>query len=182
MNISVFLSYPKPILNRQQEFIDRIIAYMYARGLGPRTLGITDYDTDAPLTAVRRLMLEANGLVTVGFRRTYVEKATVRHGWDIDTERKPTPIDGSWLSSPWPHIEAAMAYQLGLPILIFREKGVLEEGVFEKGIVGLYMPQFDLDRPLDNYFSATEWQNIMGKWEGYVRAVVDAKGRPPRYF
>jgi len=35
------------------------------RGLEPRTLGVTDYDMDAPLKAIRRLMLESNGLITI---------------------------------------------------------------------------------------------------------------------
>jgi hypothetical protein len=31
-------------------------------------------------------------------------------------------IDGKWLTTPWSHIEAAMAYQLGLPVLILRSR------------------------------------------------------------
>ena len=38
-----------------------------------------------------------------------------------------------------------MAYQLGLPILIFRQKGVIDDGILERGVVGLYMPEFDLE-------------------------------------
>jgi hypothetical protein len=45
---------------------------------------VTDYDMDAPLTAIRRLMLESNGLLTIAFRRTYVEKGTARLRTDID--------------------------------------------------------------------------------------------------
>ena len=33
-----------------------------------RTLCVTNYDVDAPLTAIRRLMLESNGLLTVILR------------------------------------------------------------------------------------------------------------------
>lgn len=91
-------------------------------------------------------------------------------------------IDGKWLTSPWSQIEAAMVYQLGLPLLIIRETGVLEEGIFEKGIVGLYMPEFNLDRPLDEYFSSAQWNDIIGKWEGYVRSVVEKKGNPPQLY
>jgi hypothetical protein len=48
------------------------VTYLRGRGLEPRTLGVTDYDMDAPMTAIRRLMLESNGLITVAFRRTEV--------------------------------------------------------------------------------------------------------------
>lgn len=181
MSISVFLSYPKPCFGRQKLFVEQIQSYLGERGFGPRTLGVTDYDMDAPLTAIRRLMLESNGLITIAFRRTYVEKGTARLRTDIESLREQ-PIDGSWLTTPWSHIEPAMAYQLGLPVLILREQGVFADGILEHGVVGLYMPEFDLERPLQEYFAAAEWRGIIGKWEGYVRAVVDRKGRPPRLF
>ena len=80
------------------------------------------------------------------------------------------------------HIEPAMAFQLGLPVLILREKDVVADGLLEKGIVGLYMPEFDLETSFDDYLQSHEWKGIIGKWEGYVRSVVDHKGRPPELF
>ena len=62
MKDSVFLSYPKPYLEKQKQFIEKVVSYLENRGLQPRTLGVTDYDMDAPLTAIRRLLLESNGL------------------------------------------------------------------------------------------------------------------------
>ena len=181
MNISVFLSYPKPCFGAQETFIDRIKKCLAERGFAPRTLGVTDYDMDAPLTAIRRLMLESNGLLTVAFRRTFVTKGTARRRTDIKG-LKPTPIHKKWLSTPWAHIEPAMAYQLGLPVLILREQGVLEDGILERGVIGLYMPEFDLKKPMNTYFTSPEWSGIMDKWEFHVRAVVDKKGVPPRLF
>lgn len=181
MRISVFLSYPKPCFGQQKQFISRLSAYLEERGFEPRTLGVTDYDMDAPLTAIRRLMLESNGLITVAFRRTYVEQGTARLRTDI-AEMKEESIDGVWLTTPWSHIEAAMAYQLGLPVLILREKGVLADGILERGVVGLYLPEFDLEKSIDDYFASAEWKGVIGKWEGYVRAVVAHKGAPPQLF
>jgi hypothetical protein len=181
MRISVFLSYPKPCFGRQKEFIDRIRAYLDQRGFGARTLGVTDYDMDAPLTAIRRLMLESNGLLTIAFRRTFIEKGTARLRTDL-AGMKEASIDGMWLTTPWAHIEPAMAYQLGLPVLILREKGVLDDGILERGVLGLYMPEFDLEQPIDEYFASPEWNGVIGKWEGYVRAVVDRKGAPPQLY
>jgi hypothetical protein len=181
VRISIFLSYPKPCFGRQEAFIKGIRAYLEHRGFDPRTLGVTDYDVDAPLTAIRRLMLESNGLLTIAFRRTFIEKGTARLRTDV-AGLKETPIDGMWLTTPWSHIEAAMAYQLGLPVLIFREKGVLDDGILERGVVGLYMPEVDLDQKLEDYFDSAEWNGVIGKWEGYVRAVVDKKGAPPHLY
>ena len=65
MKDSVFLSYPKPYLEKQKQFIEKVVSYLENRGLQPRTLGVTDYDMDAPLTAIRRLLLESNGLIAM---------------------------------------------------------------------------------------------------------------------
>lgn len=110
-----------------------------------------------------------------------MEKGTARLRTDIDTLKEKS-IDGQWLTTPWAQIEPAMAYQLGLPVLILREKGVLADGILERGVVGLYMPEFDLDSSADEYFAAAEWKGMIGKWEGYVRGVVDRKGRSPQLF
>jgi hypothetical protein len=44
------------------------------------------------------------------------------------------------------------------------------------------MPEFDLDKSIDDYFASGEWNGVIGKWEGYVRAVVDRKGAPPQLY
>ena len=180
MKSSVFLSYPKPYIQKQQLFIERLTEYLNGHGFEPRTLGVTDYDMDAPLTAIRRLMLESNGLLAVAFRRSLITNGTMKPNSDIG--ELETDLSGSWLSSPYCQIEPAMAFQLGLPVLVFREKGVLAEGILEKGVLGIYMPEFDLEQPIDSYFQSDEFLEMMRKWEGYVRKVVEKKGTPPQLF
>lgn len=75
-----------------------------------------------------------------------------------------------------------MAYQVGLPVLIIREKGVIADGVLEKGVIGTYMPEFDLDKPTSNYLTSKEWEQIIHKWEGYVSQVIEHKGNPPKLY
>ncbi len=181
MAIPVFLSYPKPCFGKQDGFVDELRRYLESRDFLPRTLGVTDYDMDAPLTAIRRLMLESNGLITIAFRRTYIDKGTARFRTDIEG-LAPVELNDKWLTTPWAHIEPAMAYQLGLPILILRETGVVDDGILEQGVAGVYMPEFDLTDYSDEYFKTAEWRGIIGKWEGYVRAVVESKGTPPRLY
>lgn len=181
MNISIFLSYPKPYLQRQKDFIDAVRNHLEERGFCTRTLGVTDYDTEAPLVAIRRLMMESNGLLTIAFRRAYIEKGTVKPNTDI-SNMKGYDISDKWLTSPYCHIEPAMAFQIGLPILIFREIGVIDDGILEKGVVGTYMPEFNLDKPADEYFKSDEWKQLIGKWECMVRNVSDNKGLPPKLY
>lgn len=181
MHASIFLSYPKPSFQSQQRFVDQAVAYLRGRGLEPRTLGVTDYDTDAPLKAIRRLMIESNGLITIAFRRTLVERAVVRPGTDLPGSVESV-MSNQWLTTPWAHIEPAMAYQIGLPILLLRERGVIADGLLERGVVGLYMPEFDVSGDAEVYFKSAEWNSIINKWEGYVRAVVERKGNPPQLY
>ena len=177
MNIPVFLSYASPYNEEQRLFIKKVQDFLRSRGLEPRTLGVTDYDNDEPLTAIRRLMLESNGLLAIAFRRYYIEE-----GKEKPLSKNETVISDQYFSSPWCQIEPAMAFQLGLPILLFRESGVIANGVLERGVIGTYLPEFDLSKPIDTYFESEEWLQLIGVWEGSVRAVRKAKGTPPRLY
>ncbi len=75
-----------------------------------------------------------------------------------------------------------MAYQLGLPILLLREQGVMSDGLLERGIVSTYLPEFSLDGDTEEYLDSPEWAQIVSKWEGQVRSVVESKGSPPKLF
>mgnify|MGYP001563995591 CR=1 FL=1 len=181
MRIPVFLSYPKPHVKRQQAFVIKLEKYLRRRGFEPRTLGVTDYDMDAPLKAIRRLMLESSGLITVAFKRTLVSDGVVRPDADLPGAH-PSTLKSAWFTSPYCQIEPAMAYQLGLPTLILRERGVVAEGLLDKGVLGAYMPEFSLEARGVDYLNSHEWKDLIGKWEGFVRAVIDHKGSPPKLF
>lgn len=154
---------------------------MENRGFTPRTLGVTDYDMQAPLIAIRRLMLESNGLITIAFRRAYIKEGTGKPQTDMDNMQEYN-ISDKWLTSPYCQIEPAMAFQIGLPILIFRERGVIDDGILEKGVIGNYMPEFDLDKPIDDYFNGHEWNQLINEWELNVKNVSRKKGLPPQLF
>lgn len=180
MKTSVFLSYPQPYLKRQEDFVRLIIKYLRERGFEPRTLGVTDYDINEPLAAIRRLMLESNGLITIAFRRSLIKSGISKPESDIG--KSACQLTGNWLTSPYCQIEPAMAFQLGLPILILKEKGVIPEGILEKGVTGTYLPEFNLEDSVSEYLDSEEWRQLIGKWEGYVRNVSENKGRPPKLY
>jgi len=177
MGISIFLSYPKPYCEEQEKFIAKLSKYLISRGLVPRTLGVSDYDTDAPLKAIRRLMLESNGLITIAFRRSLINS-----GVGKPLAESEYSLDGQWLTSPWCHIEPAMAFQIGLPVLMLRENGVVEDGILEQGVLGAYMPEFNLDSYVRGYLESDEWNQIIRKWESQVISVVETKGNPPKLY
>jgi|tagenome__1003787_1003787.scaffolds.fasta_scaffold20957989_5 hypothetical protein len=184
MSISVFLSHPRPASAAQRQFIAALTDYLRAREFAPRTLGITDYDMNAPMTAIRRLLLDASGVLTVALKRILIVDGQVLSSRETRGggagEDSVESVGGAWLTSVWSHIETAMAYQLGLPILHIRESGVRPDGLLERGIVGLCGPEFDLDAAApEDYVGSGEWVGVSGQWEGYVRAVYDARGAPP---
>ena len=181
MSIPVFLSYPRPFLIKQKEFITSIEEYSFERGFLPRTLGVTDYDVAEPLTAIRRLMLESNGVLVIAFRRYEIINGKANPDSDIDGVNG-FEISNQWKTSPWCQIEPAMAFQIGLPILILREKGVIADGILEKGVLGIYLPEFDLDNSPDSYLRSQEWKQVISIWEGYVHRVVFNKGHPPNLY
>lgn len=188
MNIPVFLSYPQPHLKKQEKFIEKVKKYLRSRGLEPITLGVTDYDMEAPLVGIRRLMSQSNGLLTIAFRRTLIKEGIYKPNADMNNIKERS-IENEWLTSMYCHIEPAMAFQIGLPILIFRESGVIDDGILEKGVTGLYMPEFNLestkedksiDDLIDEYFKKSEWNQVVAKWECCVRNVYYKRGLPPK--
>ena len=179
MRKSIFLSYPNPHFKSQEVFIDKIKETLYDLDLEPRTLGVSDYDYDAPLTAIRRLMLESNGLLTVAFKRTLIRDGEYKA--HSDRGESTVKIKEKWLTSPYCHIEPAMAFQMGLPILVLREKDVIDDGILEKGVLGTYMPEFDLSSS-SNYFQSVEWKQLVKRWEIMVQKVYEKKGMPPKLY
>lgn len=176
----MFLSYSQPYSEEQERFINEIKKQLKDKGLTPRTMGVTDYDMEEPLAGIRRVMMESNGLLTIAFRRVRIDKGVSNPQSSIP-ERKEEGISNKWLTSPYCHIEPAMAFQLGLPILVFREKGVIADGILQKGTIGNYMPEFDLynNFSIEKYFKSDQWIQLIGIWEGYVRSVYRKKGAPP---
>lgn len=178
MEIPVFISCPKSYLNRQESFLDKVEEHLRSCELRPMTLGRNEYSIDSPLEAIRRMMAGSFGLLALAFRRTHI-----RDGVDRPQSDRGEPEwnrSGSWLSSPYCQIEPAMAYQIGLPVLIWREAGVVAEGLLDRGAVGLAMPEFNLDRPPD--LSQREWRQPMQDWVDRVRAAHRRTGKAPELW
>lgn len=181
MKVPVFVSRPTPHLKAQQEFIDLFTHELETRGFSPLTLGPgSSYDYEAPLVGIRRMLRHCCGLVSIAFRRTHAIAATKYLGADV-LDQSEQKLDDVWLTSPYCQIEPAMAFQLGLPILILREEGVLAEGVLEKGVTGLYLPEFKL-ATASSYVASQECRHLLEQWGGYVRAVYRKRGDPPKLF
>jgi len=113
------------------------------------------------------------GLLSIAFRRSYIENGTCKLGANIYNQVS-SDISGKWITSPYCQIEPSMAFQIDMPIIIFREEGVIDEGILYGGAVGYYMPDFDLEQ-IDKYFEGLEWNQLIDEWKAAVLAYQEKK-------
>lgn len=118
-------------------------------------------------------MSECHGLLSIAFRRSYIANGTCKFGTNLPNHVS-SDISGKWITSPYCQIEPSMAFQIDMPILIFREKGVIDEGILDKGAIGYYMPDFDLEQ-IDEYFKGLEWNELISEWKAAVLAYQEKK-------
>jgi hypothetical protein len=83
-------------------------------------------DRDLRPRTLKERMEECAGSVIVAFERLYIADGTEKRG--SEAER---PMRDELRATVWNQMEGAMAYALGLPLLVLAEKGIWAEGVFE---------------------------------------------------
>ena len=71
-----------------------------------------------------------------------------------------------------------MAFQLGLPVMVTSEAGVIRDGALRDGVIGPHVGTFDLRRPIDRYLQSAGWRQAMSKWEHQVRTDLRPQGPP----
>ncbi|HEY2232756.1 MAG TPA: hypothetical protein VGK01_04690 [Candidatus Angelobacter sp.] len=163
MKTSIFLSYPTPHLAAQMAFVNRFRLLLVSRDFELQTLGVSEMCITKPLVSIRRMIQSTSGIVIIALRRTLVSAGKIRALVDIHGLQE-TDLDSVWWTSPYCQIEAAMAYQEGIPILICREKGVISEGMLEEDAAGVYLPEFDSASP-GAFFDTFAFNNGIRQWE-----------------
>ncbi len=151
----VFVSQPNSVAPGFRRGIGGFRRFIKSQGLNPRTLGKTDYGTEPPLDDVRKLMDECVGAIILGCPKSGRKRSV---GTDRDAE--------SSTATEWNQIEATVAYERHLPLLIIHHLG-MRGGVFDRGAIGKFVYEVDM--------TADGWplqKNIMG-------AVKDLKSKLP---
>jgi hypothetical protein len=85
-------------------------------------------------------------------------------------------IENKWITSPFCHVEPAMALQISLPIFILREKEVIQDGVIDNGVIGAYISEIDLSLSANDYFQGQEWNQLLSKWTKQAQDFYNGKG------
>lgn len=177
--INIFVSLSSPINRKQLAFRDSLWEYLKKHGMDAVTLGYNIYDMEYPLRGIKNWMKQCYGLICIGFRRSHIQegfvykKAVIKDRYTIENENEPGDLlDNKWLTSSFCHIETAMAFQFGIPILVFRESGVVSDGMLETGNMGLYMPEFSLDQKTpEDYMHSKEFTQLMALWMERVKNI-----------
>jgi hypothetical protein len=162
--IPVFLSHPSRLNTVQQQFVDTMIRQIKKAILFPRTLPFTEQYPETPLTNIRRMITSSYGMVSLNLRQRNVELIENNLG---------QPLSGRvWEGSPFAQIEPGMAYQFGLPLLLIRETGVEQNGIWSFGIGPFLILEWDSTaaNPIETFFTKNDWKSIFQNWISQVRS------------
>lgn len=162
--MSVFISRPNWIDPKMKRGLDNFLGFLRDVGLNPRTLGVTDLPARVPLDEVIEILDECSGAIILGYPQMKVSSGA----------KKNRKITKSFLlPTEWNHIEAALAYARGFPIMIIHHKGI-SGGVFERGVTNTYIHNIDLSK--DNWFENGKLNEFVLSWK--ERCKIGKANRP----
>ena len=155
MTTKVFISRPTKIETVFETAYTRFEKYMKRVGLVPCRLGVDNYTLDAPLTAVIDLVKQCSGTITLGYPQYEFEASVLKDG----VQEQQVSIR---LPTPWNHIEAALAFQQCIPVLVVAHQGVLG-GVFDHGVTGQFVLVTDLSQP--EWYKQKQFRAMFHEWK-----------------
>lgn len=139
--INVFISHPSPYNKYQEKFLSLIEAELKQHSLNPINLGKKNYNYRSPLKPIKDIMDMCAGAIIIGLERhhSYI-------GYEREFSAAQKELTHKYTSSPWIQIEAGMAYQAGLPILILKEDKLHSEGILDPQISDSFVFEFELKK------------------------------------
>lgn len=126
--LNVFVSVGGTATEKQEAFVRAVEDRLRSEGLVPHTVGRNTFSADAPLKTVTELLEKCSGTVVIALERSYFAAGVEKRGGP-----KESALADVKLPTPWNHIEAAMSYARGLPLMVIVESGLKSEGLLERG-------------------------------------------------
>jgi hypothetical protein len=154
--LNVFVSVGGTANEAQENFVKAVEDRLRSEGLIPHTIGRNTFSSDAPLKAITDLMDKCSGTVVIALERTYFQSGIERQGGP-----KEKPMNEVRLPTPWNHIEAAMAYSRGLPLMVIVETGLRSEGLLEAGN-DWFVQSFNLD---NSALTSPQFNGVLASWK-----------------
>jgi hypothetical protein len=154
--LNVFVSVGGTATEQQEAFVRAVEDRLRSEGLVPHTVGRNTFSADAPLKAVTELLDRCSGTVVIALERSYFPSGTEKRGGP-----KAIALADVKLPTPWNHIEAAMAYARGLPLMVVVEAGLRSEGLLERG----YDWYVQSVKPEAAALSTNEFNGVLASWK-----------------
>jgi hypothetical protein len=160
VRIPVFVSCPTSLSLEQDAARAVVLQKLAGMGLEARAVGRSDYPTELPLREVLVLARHCSGGVILGFEQ-------YRSLEGIDKPRTEQELKQNFrrFPTPWNHIEAGILFGQSLPLLIFREPGILG-GIFDPGVTDVFV--HDMPDP-SNDDTEEALDAVFLKWQAEVR-------------
>jgi hypothetical protein len=146
--IPVFFSVGTPHKETQVAYIDKLKKHLLKYQVDLKTLDDDDWDALDPLNPIKKKMMDCMGCLVLAMERFYVKEGVDRRG-----SKRAADVKDQNYATPWSHIEAAMAYQLGLPFIILKEEDVKGEGMLDDNLFEWRIVKINPNTPeqLDEY-------------------------------
>lgn len=149
----IFVSRPTWVSSEYEAGLDTFLKSLAHMGLIPRTLGSSDYPSKAPLDELIDIMDECQGAIILGYPQVQITGGSV----------KETLLDSELtLATEWNHIEAALAYSKGLPLLVIHHTTV-SRGIFDRGVMNAFLHSIDLKSP--TWCMSSPFNGAITKWK-----------------
>jgi hypothetical protein len=167
----IFVSMGTPYSDRYLQFRDELETFLRnSCKVDPRIIGKSDYPDGSPLEKVRDVMRDCHGVIVVAYERKYLQAGVEKRGG-----KAPITLQDRAYTTPWNHIESAMAFSLGLPLYVICENGLSEEGLIESKL-DWYVQYMDISR---SELSKTEYADSIRAW---VEKRVVPRSKRPRFL
>lgn len=156
---NIFLSRPNWVHPNYKDGLDNFLNLLKSNDLNPRTIGATDFPNKSPMDEVIDLLYQCEGVLILGYRQIQVNVGKVK---DINIDN---PLS---LSTEWNHIEAALAYSLGLPLLVIHDLGITR-GIFDRGVLNSFLYQKDFSDKA--WAVSSDITGALSKWKMQLKPI-----------
>ena len=160
--VNVFISHPTPYNKYQEGFLTLIELELKKHGLNPTNLGKNNWNFRSPLKPIKEIMDTCVAAIVIGLERHHS-----LIGYEKEFSKNSKEVIHKYSSSPWIQIEAGMAYQAGLPLLILKENHVFGEGILDPQISDSFVFEFELKK-LQKKISP-ELQELILSWVKHIK-------------
>jgi hypothetical protein len=160
--INVFISHSTPSNKFQEEFLYLIESELKKYCLNPTNLGKNNWDFRSPLKPIKEIMSTCKAAIIIGMERhhSYI-------GYEKEFTEDSKELIHKYTTTPWIQIEAGMAYQAGLPLLILKERKVFAEGILDPQLSDYFVFEFVVEK--QQIELSKELKAIILSWVKYMK-------------